>query len=36
MVHRGPEIGLFSYHGADSDSMCAFQIGNPFGGGEDR
>ena len=25
-VHRGPEIGVFSQHGADGDSMCSLQI----------
>lgn len=30
IVHRGPEIGVFSQHGADGESMCALQIDKSF------
>lgn len=30
IVRRGPEIGVFSQHGADGDSMCAVQIDKSF------
>lgn len=31
MVHRGPEIALYSQCGTDRDSLCAFQLANLSG-----